>query len=66
MNPTNRTVPGALSEDVRAEIERSEMSESQKLADPKNEDLAVAPEQAKKQPTRVEITLMPTYKPRRK
>jgi hypothetical protein len=55
MNNTIKIVLGVSPED-----------ESGKLADPKNEESAVAPEQPKKQPIRVEITLMPTYKPSRK
>jgi hypothetical protein len=65
MKNTIKIVPGVSSEDGRA-VERSGMSESGKLADSKNEEFAVAPEQPKKQPIRVEITLMPTYKPSRK
>jgi hypothetical protein len=45
MKNTTKIVPGVSPEDGRAEIERSEMSESEKLADPKNEEFAVAPEQ---------------------
>ena len=63
---TIKSVPGVLSEYGRAEIEGSQMSESEKLADPKNEEFAVAPEPPEKRPIRVEITLMPTYKPSRK
>jgi hypothetical protein len=66
MKNTFKIVPGVSSEDGRSEIERSEMSESEKLADPTNEEFAAAPEQPRKQPIRVEIMLMPTYKPSRK
>jgi hypothetical protein len=54
-----KIVPAALSLDGSAEIEASQMSESEKLADPEKEETAV--DQPKKR--RFKITLMPTYKP---
>jgi hypothetical protein len=48
MKNTIKIVSGVLPEDGKAEIDRSNMSESKKLADPKNEEFAVAPEQPKK------------------
>ena len=63
MKNTIKIAPGIPSEDGRAEVEGSQISESEKLADPKKET-TVPSEQPKKR--RIEITLMPTYKPSRK
>jgi len=54
--------PGVLSEEGGAETKGSRMSEPEKL-EPKKKETAVEPEKPMKRPIRVEITLVPTYKP---
>ena len=66
MKDTIKPVPGALTKDRRAKIVGSQTSQTEKLPVPNKEETPVAAESPKKQLIRVEITLMPTYKPSRK